>query len=247
MTQVNFSDATIDILKNFANINPQVILKEGTAQRVCNESRNFVADVEFAESIPVDCAFYDINRILGIIDNCKGSTLPTFTFGENNLVLKHDDGTVTLPYAHPGVVEAPPANKYHMAKLSASFDLPAALWNKIKRTASVLQTTSLQFTIEDDKLSVKLINERAAGGDTVGWGTFNMPNTIVAPGAPNKSWLIKFDALEFLPGDYFVELGDIASSVNATTSTFGVFFKLNDPAKKVTYITAGHVVKGKTA
>ena len=44
------------------------------------------------------------------------------------------------------------------------------------------------------------------------------------------------------PIDPTVEVGEIGNNTSAN-SLFGMFFRLNDPTKKVTYLTSGHVVK----
>ena len=247
MAKYTLTQPTIEVLKNFAAINPQFIFNEGASQRTCNITRNFIADVELTDPFPVNCAMFDLNRLLNIIDICKGSALPVIDFGENGLIVLHENGTVSLPYANQNVIAAPPKHTYTMVAPAATFKLPETLWSKIKKTAGVLQTTSLRLSVENEKLSVKLINERLKGDESIGWGSFDMPDTVVTPGAKPNSWLVKFDSLEFLPGNYNVVIGDISSSANSGNTNFGVFFTLDAPGKKVTYITAGHVERGKDA
>jgi len=240
------SESAVEILKNFAAISEQVQFKAGTAQRTCNSTRNFIADVELPEALPLDCSLFNLNRLLGIIDTCKGAKLPELTFNETSLVVTHADGEVTLPYAHDGVVTAAPVYTFTLSKKFAEFDLPVALWTKIKRTAAVLQTTSLQFTIKDGKLTLKLINDKDKGGDSIGWGSYNMPNTVVSEGIKSNIWVVKFDALELIPGDYKVEIGEVSfQTATGESSLFGAFFTLADPKKNVRYLTSGHVVKSR--
>jgi len=40
MASYTLNDTTVDILKNFASINSQVVFKEGRSQRACNDTRN---------------------------------------------------------------------------------------------------------------------------------------------------------------------------------------------------------------
>lgn len=244
MSNYSLDDATLEVLKNFANINTQAVFKQGTAQRACNASRNFIADVELSQPLPMDCAVYELNRVLGVIDTCKGTTLPALEFGDGALTIKHDHGEVTIPYAHADVVASPPPHKFHMVNPIASFDLPQSLWNKIKRLASTLQISSLHLIIDKKgSLKLKLVNDKDKGGDAAGSAMFDMPNTKVDNPEPNI-WAVKFDALELLPGDYTVEVGEVGTNASSN-ALFGVFFRLNDPTKKVTYLTSGHVVKGR--
>lgn len=242
MASYTLNDTTVEILKNFASINSQVVFKEGRSQRACNDTRNFIADVELPEALPRGCALYELNRLLGIIDVCKSDKLPSIAFGEASLVVEHAHGSVTIPYAHTDVVAAPPAVQFHMNKPIATFDLPHDLWVRIKKTAAVLQTTSLHIIVTKDKeLMLKLVNEKDKGGDAMGSASYRMPNTHVQETSENI-WAVKFDALELLQGNYKVEVGEIGNTTN-TNTLFGMFFRLDDPLKKVTYLTSGHVVK----
>lgn len=238
------TDTTVDILKNFANINSQAVFKAGTAQRTCNTMRNFIADVELPESLPVDCSLYELNRLLGILDTCKGTAWPTIEFGAASLVVDHDHGQVTIPYAHAAVVAAPPTQTFFLSNPIASFTLTNALWTKIKRTAAVLQTTDVYVVVTAaGDLSLKLVNAKDKGGDTGGSASYNLPDTVVTDPVDNI-WSIKFDALELLPGDYKVDVGEVGTSAHNNT-LFGMFFTLIDPVKKVTYLTSGSVVKAR--
>lgn len=244
MSNFTLDETTLAIFKNFANINPQAVFKTGQEQRACNPSRNFVADVELSQALPVNCAIYELNRVLGVIDTCKDTSLPVLEFGEGSLTVKHTHGEVTIPYAHSDVVAAPPSNKFHMVKPIASFDLPLSLWGKIKRLASTLEITSLHIIVDKKgSLHLKLVNDKDKGGDSTGSAMFEMPNTEVQSKEPNV-WAVKFESLELLPGDYKVEIGEVGTSTGSGT-LFGVFFRLNDPTKKVTYLTSGHVVKSR--
>jgi len=248
MTPYVLTPETLEILKNFANINNQTVFKEGVAQRTCNPGRNFIADVELSAPLPMDCALSELNRLLGIIETCKGTALPTLTFNEKELVVIHDDGSVTIPYAHNDVIAKPPTQQYYMAQPIATFELSLALWIKMRRTAAVLGTTLMHIIIdENQELTLKLVNEKDKGGDSAGSASYRMANTTVT-GAMSGVWGVKFDALELIAGNYTVSVGDIgttasAANVVASPTIFGMFFKLNDPVKKVTYLTSGHVVK----
>ena len=84
MASYQLNDATVEILKNFASINNQVVFKEGRTQRTCNDTRNFIADVELTDALPQECALYELNRLLGIIDTCKTDKLPMINFGASS-------------------------------------------------------------------------------------------------------------------------------------------------------------------
>lgn len=237
--------ATVEILKNFASINNEVVLREGPAQRVANPARNFIADVELASPFPRECALVELSRLLGIIDTLKTTTLPDIVFNEDHLLVIHDQyGTVRLPYASMEAVTVPPMQKYYMDSEVANFQLPANLWDKIRKTSAILETGVMQLSVRDGELNVQLVDEKLK---TKGPGaTYTMPQTTVVNGTSNV-WSIRLDSLKLIPGSYSVSMGQIRSTVQkqGTASVFGVFFTLNDTEKKVTYLTSGQVVNAR--
>ena len=236
------TQSTLDILNNFAEIHEQVTLRPGLEQRTCNGIRSFIADVTLDAEIPQQCAIYDLNRILGVIKTVKN--LPTLEFSEQALTVVHDYGRVTIPYAHPELVTKVPQHKFFVQDQFASFDLPATLWNTIKNQARVLDCNSLQIIInEHGDFTLRLVNDKDKAADAFASAVFNAPNTTVAANEPN-TWAVNFDVLKFLPGNYKVEVGNLASKASGGT-LFGAIFTLDDPNKKVTYLTSGTVVKSR--
>lgn len=236
------TDDTIDLLKNIASINSEFIFKAGTAQRACNPSRNFIADIEFTDPFPKECAIADLPRILSVVDISMGDARPTLEFGDSSLVVRHAHGKVTVPYAHEAVIKKPPTHQYHLADPVATFDLPAGLWRQIKRTAATLQTPTLHLAVKDGKLEFKLVHEKNLAGASA---AYRMPNTTITNPAEGV-WGVTLESLELFPGDYAVEIGNIgASNLPPGTQIFGAFFHLKSDTHRVTYLSSGHVVKGK--
>lgn len=240
MNTYTLDKQTVSVLKNFSRINEQMVFRAGTFQRTCHSSQGFLADVELDVPIPVDCALYDVNNLLGIIDiGTDGAKYPTLEFGENSLVVKSDYSSVTLPYANKAVVAAVPDYKFTMAEPFASFTLPNSKWSKIKSVASILEAEQLEFDIIDGKFGLSLMSRKDKGK---GNAAFTLPDEVVHSGIPNNTWVVSLQTLELLPGDYHVVFGNITSTKSATTKLFGALFTLlNGP--KVTYISAGNVKK----
>lgn len=232
---------TVEVLKNFATINNEVVLREGSTQRVLNPQRNFIADVELTTPIPRECALTQLSRLLGVIDTAKSTSLPDIQFNDDHLLVVHEHGTVRLPYASMEAVTVPPIQQYYMDKEVANFQLPQSLWDKIKKTAAILETGVLQLSVKDGILNVQLVDEKLK---TKGPGaTYMMPQTNVVDTTSNV-WAIRLDALKLMQGSYTVSMGHVRSSTQkqGTASVFGVFFTLNDADKKVSYLTSGSVV-----
>ncbi len=246
-TEYKLSPATLDILANFCRINEQVILKQGTSQRTSNGNKNFIADVELDTPIPMECAIYNLNRLMGILSTC-GKDDTSILFAEHGMTVKHQYGKTYIPFAHPQLVAKVPGNKFFMANQVAQFSLPLSLWQVMQKQASILDFNTLQIILNDDKVfSLRLVNDKTTSGTAVSdqlQATFTVPDLVVDDAAEPNVWSVKFDVLALMPGNYTVSVGYLGSDrAPEGTTLFGMVFDLQDPTKKVTYITAGSVVK----
>jgi len=233
---MNFTltESTIDVLKNFARINSQITLKKGTDQRTFHPSRSFIADVVLDSPIPVECVIYNLNQLLGVIDIGKTDKYPDIQFGETSLVVKGGISSITIPYADPVAVTPTPTHKFVMEEQYAKFGFNNHLWTKISKTSAILKASTLEFEITNGKLQLNLIDEKARG---MARASFDFSTAVVSPSAPNGSWVVSFDTLELMTGDYEVEIG-IMNSPQIKNKLFGAFFKLQN-SHTISYITSG--------
>jgi len=232
----------VQVLRNFADINTQVVFKEGQEQRACNEARNFIVDAVLAEPLPREFALYELNKLTGLIDsftNQTGKALPTLSFGETSLTLKNGAMKATIPYSHTEAVQPPPPQIYTLSETFASFTLTADTWAKIRKIASILEHNSLHIQITTDKVvTLKTLDGEGKGTDA---NEFDVPGAQVFTDEAS-TWAVKLDALKLIPGDYTVEIGNVTSSASAGKGMFGTFFTLVDETKKVSYLTGGHLI-----
>lgn len=73
--ELKLSPETLDILKNFAQINNSMAFKKGSHLATISESRTVFAKAEIPEEIPIDFCIYDLSQLLGIM------SLPTLVDG----------------------------------------------------------------------------------------------------------------------------------------------------------------------
>ena len=58
---MKLSDHTIEVLKNFATINQNLVIKEGSTLSTMSAMKNIVARATVAETFEKDVAIYDLN------------------------------------------------------------------------------------------------------------------------------------------------------------------------------------------
>ena len=64
---MNISDETLDVLKNFASINPNIVINPGQNIKTISEAKNIMASAEIVEDFPQEFGVYDLNEFLSVL------------------------------------------------------------------------------------------------------------------------------------------------------------------------------------
>ena len=77
---MKISNKTLDILKNFSEINQSVLIKKGKNLKTVSALKNILAHAEVEEDFPQDFAIYQLNEFIGVLSTTVSYThltLPT--------------------------------------------------------------------------------------------------------------------------------------------------------------------------
>ena len=139
---MKLSDHTVDVLKNFATINQNLVIKQGSTLTTMSAMKNIVAKAEVEESFDKEVAIYDLNEFLASISLF---TNPVLEFDEGFVTIKEENNpknSLKYFYSDPSVVTSP--NKtITMPSKEVSFKLNGENLNKLKRAAGVIQAPDL--------------------------------------------------------------------------------------------------------
>ena len=65
--KMKLSGETVDVLKNFSNINQNILIKEGTQLRTMSTMKNILVKRQSKKSFPREFGIYDLNEFLGVL------------------------------------------------------------------------------------------------------------------------------------------------------------------------------------
>ena len=145
---MKLSEHTIEVLKNFASINQNLVIKEGSTLTTMSAMKNIVAKADVEESFDKEVAIYDLNEFLASISLF---TSPILDFKEGFVTIKEENSpknSLKYFYSDPSVVTSP--NKtITMPSKEVSFTLNGENLNKLKRAAGVIQAPDLVLEKKD--------------------------------------------------------------------------------------------------
>ena len=196
---MKLSEHTVDVLKNFASINQNLVIKEGSTLTTMSAMKNIVAKAEVEESFDKEVAIYDLNEFLASISLF---TNPVLEFNEGFVTIKEENNpknSLKYFYSDPSVVTSP--NKtITMPSKEVSFKLNGENLNKLKRAAGVIQAPDLVLEKKNTDVFLTVKDKK---NDTA--NTFSIDVDTVADGSDFKFYF-KVENLKLMDGDYEVDI-----------------------------------------
>jgi hypothetical protein len=102
---MQISNETIQVLKNFAAINSNLMIRKGKTLSTISTAKNIFGKAEVAEEFPQEVAIYDLNSLLALLTLMENQNVE---FGEKSLTISKDNGKFEYFYSAPNVIVAAP-------------------------------------------------------------------------------------------------------------------------------------------
>jgi hypothetical protein len=195
MSTVTFSKNTLTILKNFATLNSNLLVKPGNVIKTITPSKNGMAVATVEEKFDVEFGIWDLNKFLGVISLFNS---PTFTFGEKSVRIKNGgDSVVNYYYSEPRLLSVPTKDVV-MPGVNVSITMTEKMFSELQKAASVMQLPDISFSPDDDKIYAVVSD--------LGDPTSNSYKVLVGDSytGPNFLFHFKMENLKILPGDYVI-------------------------------------------
>ena len=176
---MKLSEHTTSVLKNFASINQNLVIKEGKTISTMSAMKNIVAKAEVDEDFPREIAIYDLNEFLAALSLF---TNPVLDFSENYVMITEEGKTgnsLKYFYSDPSVVTTP-SSEITMPETEVNFSLDSSDLSKVQRAASVIGSPDLvlekngvgsYLTVKDKKNDTA--NNYSLDVDVEGQGDYN--------------------------------------------------------------------------
>lgn len=159
---MKISKTTLDILKNFATINTNILVREGNVLATISTQKNIFARAEVSEQFPKEFAVYDLNALLQLL------TLDTdqdVDFGEKSLKITKDTGEFEFFYSDPTIITAAP-NKTIPVEPKIQFDLGAGEIQAILKAAAIVQAPVLSFKGDGTSVTAIVSDPQTPGSNS---------------------------------------------------------------------------------
>jgi len=190
---MKLSKETTALIKNFASINSNLLLKSGNKLATISAQKNVMADATVSETFP-DFGIYDLNEFLGAMSLFED---PELDFSEKYVTIKQGSMSIKYFAADASVLTAP-QKSITFPEAEIQFSMTAAMLNMIHRTASVLRAADVSIVGDGSTITAVVGDKKNATGNSYS----------EAIGETDKVFKVnlKVENLKMLPGDYQVSI-----------------------------------------
>ena len=195
---MKLSEHTTSVLKNFASINQNLVIKEGKTISTMSAMKNIVAKAEVDEDFPREIAIYDLNEFLAALSLF---TNPVLDFSENYVMITEEGKTgnsLKYFYSDPSVVTTP-SSEITMPETEVKFSLDSGDLSRVQRAASVIGSPDLVLE-KNDTGSYLTVKDKK--NDTAN----NYSLDVDAEGSGEYNFFFKVENLKLLPTNYDVNV-----------------------------------------
>ena len=186
------------VLRNFATINQNLVIKEGSELLTMSAMKNIVAKAEVEETFPKEIAIYDLNEFLASISLFA---VPVLEFEEQYLIIKEEDQPhkkLKYFYSDPSVVQTP-SKTISMPSEEVSFELKIEKLLEMKKAAGVISSPDMVLQKLNGSSSLLAKDKK---NDTAN----NYSSDIKTDGDGEFEFYFKVENLKLMDGSYDVSI-----------------------------------------
>jgi hypothetical protein len=203
---MKINNKTLNILKNFATINPSIIVKPGNTLKTISSSKTILARAEVPDTFEYPFAIYNLSQFIGCISMF---TDPDLDFDESSVTISDGKNKIVYHYADSSIILAPPDKDINIPSVDAEFKISATDIPSVAKALSILELTEIAIVGDGENIFIQAIDSKNASSNQYS----------VKVGATDKVFkaIFKPDNLKMVPDDYIVTLSSKGLSKFAGT------------------------------
>lgn len=195
---MELSSFTMQSLKNFASINPNLVIRGGNTIMTMSEAKNVLAMATVAEDFPQEFGIYDLNEFLSVVNLFDTSNLK---FDDSYLTVNDMSGRSKIKYFYSDIeMLTSPTKPIAMPDPEVTFVLDQATLNNLKRAASALGHNEVSITGGNSVITLTVVDSE---------NTTSNSYSIDVDGeysSDDFNFILNINNLRMIPGDYKVEI-----------------------------------------
>tara|TARA_R110002153_G_scaffold204676_2_gene357494 strand:- start:3131 stop:3790 length:660 start_codon:yes stop_codon:yes gene_type:complete len=193
---MKISNDTLSVLKNFAGVNTNILIREGNVLSTISTGKNILARATVAESFDREFAIYDLNSLLSLLTLMEDTDV---AFGDESITVTKDRSLFEYYYADPEIIVSAPDKQIEVDDYF-SFDLSATDLAMVMKAVGITAAPMLSVIGNGSEVSL-------AVGDPATAKSNSFTQVI---GASDRKFAahLQIENLKVISGDYRVIISE---------------------------------------
>lgn len=155
---MELTDSTLQVLKNYATINPNIVVTEGSVLKTISVARNVLSTAQLNEEFPQGFGIYDLNEFLNVLSLVDS---PRLRFEKDYVVVGDSTGRSSVKYffSDPEMLTSP-GKDINMPESEVKFTLDTDTLSKVKRAAAALGHDEISITPTTGAIRLSVVDTK---------------------------------------------------------------------------------------
>ena len=195
---MQLNETTMEVLKNFASIQKNLLITEGDTVKTIADAKNVMAVAKLNQSFDRSFGIYDVDQFLsalGLVDD------PTLDLGDRYVTVKDSSGRSSVKYFYSDADILTTVSKdIPMPESEVRFKLDEATLGRVRRAAGTLGHEKMTITATEGGVLLSVVDNT---DDTSNVFSITVPGSY---DSENFSFVMNIANLQLLSGNYDVEV-----------------------------------------
>jgi len=191
---MKISKDTLDVLKNYASINTNILVREGSTLATISTGKNIFSRTTVKETFDREFAIYDLNSLLALLTLMEDTDVE---FGDESITISKERSQFEYYYADPSIIVSAPDKTIEVDK-HYSFELTENEVGMIMKAASVVAAPMLSVVAKDGKVTLSVGDPATPRSNTF--------RHVIGESNLEFDCRLAIENFKVIPGDYSVTL-----------------------------------------
>jgi hypothetical protein len=198
---MKISTNTLNVLRNFAKINPSIVIAEGNVLKTISTSKTIMAKATVETTFDKRFAIYNLDRFLSTLSLFAE---PELVFENKSVTIFGNNKKSQYTYADESTVTKAPEKEIKLPSVDVTFNLTNDNLKDVEKAAGVLALPEISVVGDGTTVSLQAFDSKNPSGDVYS----------IEIGTTDKVFraIFKSENIKIIPGDYQVSISSAGIS-----------------------------------
>ena len=192
---MKISTNTLNVLKNFAKINPSIVVNQGNVLKTISPSKTIMAKATVETTFDKKFAIYNLDRFISTVSLFND---PELKFGDRSVEIYDGIKKSQYTYADESTITQAPDRQITLPSVDVSFRLAYENLKDVEKAAGVLGLPEIVVFGDGTNVFLQAADTKNPSGDVYSINIGETDKTFRA--------IFKFENIKILPQDYDVTI-----------------------------------------